>query len=75
MSSLTHSVSVLTSHLATSQSESPSECSDLSGPVCRPYRNLNYLELSTLKCKCSLSCVLLIAVGFQRSHHFKGSPS
>ena len=74
MSSSTHSVSVLTSHLATSQSESPSECSDLSGPVHRPYRNPNYLELSTLKCKCFLSCVLLITVGFQELHHLKSSP-
>ena len=74
MSSSTHSVLVLTSYLATSQSESPSEYSGLSGPVCRPYRNLNYSELLTLKCKCSLSCVLLIAVGFQGLHHLK-SPS
>ena len=75
MSSLIHSVSVPASHLVTPQSESPSECSDLPGPVHRPYRNLNYLELSTLKCKCSLSHVLPIAVGFQGLHHLKGPPS
>ena len=74
MSSSTHSVSVFTSYLATPQSESPSECSNLSGPVYRPYRNSTYSELSTLKCKCSLSCVLLIAVGFQELHHLKGPP-
>ena len=74
MSSSAHPVSVLTSHLATPQSESPSEHSGLSGPVRGPYRNLNYSELSTLKCKCSLSCVLPITVGFQGSHYSKGSP-
>ena len=74
MSSSTHSVSVFTFHLSTPQSESPSEHSDLSGPVHRPYRNPDYLELLTLKCKCSLSHVLFITVGFQELHHLKGSP-
>ena len=74
MSSSTHPVSVPTSHLATPQSESPSECSGLPGPICRPYRNPDYSELLILKCKCSLSHVLLITVGFQGLHHLKSLP-